>query len=151
MINDVFSESKGLSKAAPSARSIYVALCEIASDKHRDGNLDPSQAEIAARAAVSLATVKRLLPILKKLGLVNIERRFEHGMERPSTYTIIRGELPIAHKELALAHEAKIQRATEKELKNNKKIRHVTNPKGVNTGTATSLADEDEDLSEKPW
>jgi hypothetical protein len=112
MIGDVFSQKAGTSNSARSARSLYLALCEIASDKQSD-TYDESQPAIAVRAGLSVATVKRLLPIFGQLGLVKVKRNFINGMETSSTYTIIRG--PIAHHELALAQLPKTKRATEKE------------------------------------
>ena len=65
MIADVFSESIG-SISINSARSAYLGLAEIASDKQRD-RFDASQAEIAHRAGLSVASVKRILPVFKRL------------------------------------------------------------------------------------
>ena len=109
MINDVFSQKTGRAEAP---RSLYVALCEIASDKQSD-KFNVSQAEIAQRAAMSVASVKRILPILQRLGLIKIQRNSINGIEVQSTYTLIRGAL--AHHELPLAHQRKSKRATKKE------------------------------------
>jgi len=101
MIADVFAENFGSVNAA---RSIYLALAEIASDRQSD-TFDASHAEIAHRAGLSVATVKRVLPTFRDLGLVVIKRNSINKIERPSTYTLIRGAL--AHHELALAQGTK--------------------------------------------
>jgi DNA-binding MarR family transcriptional regulator len=101
MIGDVFSESTG---SVNSARSLYLALAEIASDKRSD-TFDASQSEIAHRAGLSVASVKRILPVFRRLGLIKIKRNSINGIETRSTYTLIRGAL--AHGELALAQEPK--------------------------------------------
>jgi DNA-binding MarR family transcriptional regulator len=109
MIADL-SESTGVTVSA--ARSIYLALSEFASDRQSE-TFDATQADIAHRAGLSVATVKRILPTLRQVGLVTIKRNFIKGIETRSTYTIIRGAL--AHHELALAHQPQIKRATEEE------------------------------------
>ena len=90
MINDVFSGKISGKQAGTTARSIYLALCEIASDKQKD-RFDVSQAEIAHRALVSTASVKRTLPVFRRLGLVKIKRNSFNGIETRSTYTLVRG------------------------------------------------------------
>jgi len=112
MIDDIFSENTGLGNIE-SARSIYLALAEIASDNERDDRLEISQAAIARRAGLSVSTVKRILPVFARLGLVKIKRNSINGMETRSIYTLVRGAL--AHGELALAQAAKIKRATSEE------------------------------------
>jgi len=110
MIADVFESTSGSVNAA---RSIYLALAEIGSDRQSD-TFDVSQAAIAHRASLSVATVKRILPTLRQVGLVTIKRNFVNGIETRSTYRIIRGAL--AHHERALAQPPKTKRATEEEL-----------------------------------
>jgi hypothetical protein len=101
MITDVFTENFG---SASAARSIYVALTEIASDRQSD-TFDASHAAIAHRAGLSVATVKRVLPIFRDLGLVVIKRNSVNRIEQSSTYTLIR--VALAHHELALDHGTK--------------------------------------------
>jgi hypothetical protein len=106
MITDVFTENFG---SASAARSIYLALTQIASDKHND-TFDASHAVIAHRAGLSVATVRRVLPTFRDLGLITIKRNFVNNIEQPSTYSVIRGaiahnnERAPAHGERAPAH-----------------------------------------------
>ena len=109
MIADVFQSTSGSVNAA---RSIYLALAEIASDKQRE-TFDASQADIAHRAGLSVATVKRILPTFQKLGLIRVKRNSHNGIETRSTYTLIRGAL--AYHELTLAQRPKTGRATVEE------------------------------------
>ena len=106
MISDVFAEGAGSINAA---RSIYLSLAEIASDKASD-TFDASQADIGHRAGLSVATVKRILPLFRTLGLIKIKRNSIRGIETRSTYTLIRTAL--AHHEPALAQQPKTKRAT---------------------------------------
>lgn len=101
MIDDVFSENTGLG-SLESARSIYLALAEIASDYGRDDNLEISQAVIARRAGVCVTTVKRILPTLVRLKFLKVKRNSVHGMMTRSTYTLVRGEVALSNKRLAL-------------------------------------------------
>ncbi len=94
MITDVFTENF---RGASAARSIYVALSQIASDQQSD-TFDASQSVIAHRAGLSVATVKRVLPIFRDLGLVVIKRNYVNNIEQSSTYTLVRASL--AHHEL---------------------------------------------------
>ena len=94
MITDVFTENF---RGASAARSIYVALSQIASDQQSD-TFDASQSEIAHRAGLSVATVKRVLPIFRDLGIIVIKRNYVNNIEQSSTYTLIRASL--AHHEL---------------------------------------------------
>lgn len=109
MIADVFESTSGSVNAA---RSIYLALGEIGSDRQSD-TFDASQVDIAHRAGLSVATVKRILPTFQKLGLIQVKRNSINGIETRGTYTIIRGAL--AHHERALVHQPKTKRATEEE------------------------------------
>ena len=104
MIDDVFSANTGLG-SIESARSIYLALAEIASDFERDDNLDVSQAAIARRACVGLTTTKLILPVFERIGLIKVKRNSFNGMKTRSTYTLVRGKLPIANKRLTIAGE----------------------------------------------
>ena len=117
MIGDVFENCGG---SAAAARSIYLALTEIASDWHSN-TFDASQSEIAHRARLSVSTVKRVLPTFRELGLIVIKRNFVNNIEQPSTYTVIRGALPHgerarAHGEWAHAPGTKMKRATEERI-----------------------------------
>ena len=87
-ITETFAESD----RAASARSVYVALSEVASDKRSD-TFKVRKALIAYKAGVSIKTVERILKDLEKLGLVKIGRGFaEVGsatIKAPNTYTLL--------------------------------------------------------------
>jgi DNA-binding MarR family transcriptional regulator len=141
MIADVFSEGTG---SVNSARSLYLALAEIASDKQRD-RFDASQAEIAHRAGLSVASVKRILPVFRRLGLIKIKHNSTNGIQTRSTYTLIRGAL--AHGELALAQQPKTKRATEEESSEETFEGTARMKKAVSSSTCdNSLAEESADL-----
>jgi hypothetical protein len=149
MIGDVFSQKAGSINSACSARSLYLAMCEIASDRQSD-RYDESQPAIATRAGLSVATVKRILPVFRQLRLVKIKRNFINEMETSSTYTIIRG--PLAHHELAPAHLLKSKRATEKEyveesVEGTARIEKVPD----SGGTYRSSIAEDQKIEEGEW
>src|SRR5436305_8286218 len=138
MIGDVFSENSGSVK---SARSVYLALAEIASDKQRD-TFDANQQEIATRAGLSVPSVKRLLPVFRQLGLIKIKRNSINGFETRSTYTLVRG-YAVAHGEPALAQHLKTKRATEEEFSEETFERTARKEKSVSSSTCgSSLADE---------
>ena len=84
MIGDVFSQKPGSINSASSARSLYLALTEIASDRQSD-RYEASQPEIAIRAGLSVSTVRRILPVFGQLGLVKIKRNSFNGIETTST------------------------------------------------------------------
>lgn len=68
MITETFSESK----QAASARSIYVALTELASDL-RTESFTANKALIAHRAGVSVKTAETLLKGLHSIGVIHVE------------------------------------------------------------------------------
>src|SRR5438445_5125340 len=144
MIGEVFSEKAGRSS---SARSLYVALTEIAADRQSD-RYAASQPEIAIRARLSVATVRRLLPVFNHLGLVKIEHNSIRGIQTASTYTIIRG--PLAHHERTPAHLLKTRRATKKESVEEGTARRESVLGGRSTW-GSSLAGEDEKIGEGEW
>ena len=84
-----YGESMG--HAAASARSVYLALTELASDTQCE-RFQASKQTIAHRAFVSTRTVTNVLIRLEALKLVGIERQSSTGRGRPdlpSYYTII--------------------------------------------------------------
>jgi hypothetical protein len=94
MITNAFSESD----QAASARSVYVALTELASDNESEA-FTASKALIAHKAAVSVKTVERMLKGLEQLGVVDIKRRkIEGAFNAPNTYTL----LPLRHGDATL-------------------------------------------------
>jgi hypothetical protein len=150
MIGDVFSQKAASINSASSARSLILALVEIASDRQSD-KFDASQPEIAIRAGLSVSTVRRILPVFGQLGLVKIKRNSINGIETTSTYTIIRG--PLAHHERAPVHLLKSKRATEKEsveesLEGTARMESV---RGNRKTRNNSLAEFDEKIGEDEW
>jgi len=95
MITEQFSESN----QSASARSVYVALCELSSDYQND-TFRASKALIAHKSGVSVSTVQRLLNIFEKFEVVHVERGFLNGVKAANTYTL----LPIGHSYLSMRH-----------------------------------------------
>jgi hypothetical protein len=88
MIGDVFTEGK--LGALGAARSVYLALSEIASDKQSDSFI-AATSYIAQRAGVTSKTVRRVITTLKKLGFVKMQPRSNNGIKLATEYTLIRG------------------------------------------------------------
>ena len=91
-IADVFAEGKLGTVAA--ARSVYLALSEIASDKQSD-TFTAATSYIAQRAGVTSKTVQRMIKTFKRLGFVKTEGRFANGLKLPNKYTLLRGNSSI--------------------------------------------------------
>ena len=85
-ITEVFSESG----SAASARSVYVALTEIASDNQAE-HFQEKVALIAHKAGVSVRTAGGLLQSLEQIGLVKITRQKLSGtkLDAPSIYRVL--------------------------------------------------------------
>src|SRR5436190_17599694 len=82
MIAETFSESD----QAASARSLYVALTELASDNGSE-TFTARKALIAHKGGLSYSTVQRLLKGLEQLGLVRIEPgRINGQLKTANTY-----------------------------------------------------------------
>ena len=87
MITEAFAESN----QAASARSLYLALTELASDKQSE-TFAVSKALISHKAGISVKTAERLLPGLESLGLVRVDRNTQPGLgaiKAVSTYTLL--------------------------------------------------------------
>ena len=88
MITETFAESN----QAVSARSLYLALCELASDKQSD-TFTVNKALIAHKAALSVKTVERLLHGLEEVALVRIVRNVavatSGSIKSANTYTLL--------------------------------------------------------------
>lgn len=87
MITEAFSESN----QAASARSLYLALTELASDEGSE-TFTVSKALISHKAGISVKTAERLLPGLESLQLVKIDRNTQPGagaIKAVSTYTLL--------------------------------------------------------------
>jgi hypothetical protein len=87
MIADAFAEDQIGTLA--SARSVYLALSQIASDRQSD-TFTVATFAIAHRAGVSPKTVRRVIEILKKLRLVKTRARSADGLKLATEYTLIR-------------------------------------------------------------
>jgi hypothetical protein len=103
MMTETFAESN----QAVSARSLYVALTELASDTQSE-TFTATKALIAHKAALSISTVARLLSGFEQIGVVHIERRFAErnagAIRAPNTYTL----LALGHGDLTtLGHRSK--------------------------------------------
>jgi len=74
-----------------SARSVYTALTELASDSGRE-DFSETKALIAHKAGVSIKTAERVLNGLEELGLVTIERSLVNAgsgaIRAPNRYTL---------------------------------------------------------------
>ena len=89
---DVFAEGKIVSLAA--ARSVYLALSEIASDKQSDTFI-VATSYIAQRAGVTSKTVRRMVKSFKRLGFLKVEARSTIGLKSSSQYMLIRNRRAI--------------------------------------------------------
>ena len=73
-------------------RSLYLALCEIASDgvdgKPPSPIFQIAKGTLAFRAGMSPKTVQRMLPILEQAGVLHVERAAK-GIKIASTYTLL--------------------------------------------------------------
>jgi hypothetical protein len=92
ILSDVFGEGRHGSLAA--ARSVMLALSEIASDRQSE-TFTASTSYIAQRAGVTSKTVRRMVKTFKKLGFVSVQSRSANGLKIASEYTLIRGKSPL--------------------------------------------------------
>jgi hypothetical protein len=86
---EVFGEGRLGSLVA--ARSVMLALSEIASDKQND-TFPAATSYIALRAGVTSKTVRRMVKILKRLRFLRVQPRSENGLKVANEYTLIRGK-----------------------------------------------------------
>ncbi len=84
MITEYFSESD----QAASARSVYLALTELASDNGGE-RFTATKALIAHRAGLSISTTERLLKGFEQKNLVAITRNRIGAWKQPNTYTLL--------------------------------------------------------------
>ena len=91
-IADVLEEGKHGNLTA--ARSVYLALGEIASDKQSD-TYTVATSYIAQRAGVTSKTVRRVIKILKRLGFLKAQPRSANGLKLSHEYTLIRSDSPV--------------------------------------------------------
>lgn len=112
ILADVFAEGKVGSLAA--ARSVYLALSEIASDKQSD-TFTVATLYIAQRAGVTSKTVGRVLKVLKRLGFVKVQGRAASGLKLANQYTLVRGGYPIGLNSPSFGKAGKIVLPTREE------------------------------------
>jgi hypothetical protein len=82
----VFAKGKIGNLAA--ARSVYLALSEIASDKQSD-TFTVATSYIGQRAGVTSKTVRRVIKILKRLGFLKVQGRSSNGLKSANQYTLV--------------------------------------------------------------
>ena len=87
-IAEVFAEGRVGSLVA--ARSVMLALSEIASDRQCD-TFTAATRYIAHRAGVAEKTVRRVVKTFKQLGFLKIQPLSQNGLKIASEYTLIRG------------------------------------------------------------
>jgi len=87
-ILDTFGESEG---TVCNARSVYLALCELASDAGVEQFIT-TKTLIGYRAGLSTRTVQRVLADLERTGIVKI-RRNATGIRTASSYTLTRASV----------------------------------------------------------
>ena len=87
-IAEAFAEGRLGSLAA--ARSVILALSEIASDKQSD-TFTAATSYIAHRAGVTSKTVRRMIKTFKRLRFLRVQPRSENGLKVANEYTLIRG------------------------------------------------------------
>jgi hypothetical protein len=87
-IADVFAEGRLGSLAA--ARSVILALSEIASDKQSD-TFTAATSYVAHRAGVTSKTVRRMIKTFKRVRLLHVRPRSDNGLKIANEYTLIRG------------------------------------------------------------
>ncbi len=111
----VFAEGRLGSLAA--ARSVMLALSEIASDKQSD-TFTASTSYIAQRAGVTSKTVQRMINTFKRLGFVKTQPRSANGLKLASEYSLIRGHVPMGpiYPTLGKARETRVPTREESEV-----------------------------------
>jgi len=87
-IAEVFAEGRLGSLAA--ARSVILALSEIASDK-QNNTFASATSYVAHRAGVTSKTVRRMIKTFKRLRFLHVRPRSENGLKVANEYTLIRG------------------------------------------------------------
>lgn len=142
--------------SVPAALLIYDGLCEIASDE-QSSIFEASLDHIADIAGVSVATTKRLLPVLEQLKLIAIERSYQGNtyLKAPSRYTL----LSIAHGEPSIAqsgNKASVslsRRTGEKSQKKETKNTHtaVQSLNGISAEQRKIVEDYNEAFVPKGW
>lgn len=77
------------------ARSAYLALVQVANDKHRSGGRDgfeASRSEVAGVAGMQARTLDRYAAVFVEMGLLVIERRRAGGANLPNRWVLVEPE-----------------------------------------------------------
>jgi hypothetical protein len=74
-----------------SARSLYLALTEAASNRSKDSFI-VTQGELASLAGLSRSTVNKLVSEFVEIGIIKIEARREGKINLPSIYTLLNSD-----------------------------------------------------------
>jgi len=147
-IGDIFDASNDVA----SARSVYVAITEIASDEQSDTFTRPI-AEIERRAGVSRRTVASMLNRFEELKIIRVKRNMIPGtrFQAPSTYTLCNHCLSLGNHCLPLGNSRlqpslpRIRKNKEESQKNDDKparAREVaTSAAATTTTTSSSISD----------
>lgn len=143
IIADVFGE--GRLGALTSARSVYLALSEIASDR-QNNTFIVTTSYIAQRAGVASKTVRRVIKILKRLGFLKARPRSANGLKLAYEYTLIRGDPPIGLIYPSFGKARKIALPTREEF--DEESREGTARKGKNSSQNISGEEGHEDAGE---
>ena len=98
-IRDSFGDDES---AACRTRSVYLALCEIASDKGAAQFIVP-KGLLAFRAGLSPRTVQRAFPALERAGVLTVERNAT-GLKASSRYTLLAVPAPTGHNVSTIGH-----------------------------------------------
>jgi len=130
LIAEMFSESNQLA----SARSLYLALTQLASD-HGTETFTESKALIAHKAGLSISTVNRLLKAFEELRLIHIER----SMRRPASGYI---KAPNSYTLLSIGNEylSSIGNGLPRSVTDKVKEKKKNTPKGVHAISASGMA-----------
>jgi DNA-binding IclR family transcriptional regulator len=112
-IAEVFAEGKLGSLAA--ARSVILALSEIASDKQSD-TFTAATSYIAHRAGVTSKTVRRMIKTFKRLRFLHVQPRSNNGLKVANEYTLIRGNAAMSLVYPSLGKARKTDLPTREEL-----------------------------------
>jgi len=136
MIGDAFSEGK--IGALGAARSVYLALSEIASDRQSD-TFTVATSYIAQRAGVTSKTVRRVIVTLKKLGFVKIQPRSANGLKLATQYSVIRSTMGKLDPSMSKAREARLPRR-EQLFEQSSKVQHVSKKKVLHRNNGSVCA-----------
>jgi hypothetical protein len=140
---EIFAEGRLGSLAA--ARSVMLALSEIASDKQSD-TFTASTSYIAQRAGVTSKTVQRTIKTFKRLGFVKSQPRSANGLKLASEYSLIRGHIPMGpiYPTLGKARETRLPTREELEVESIEGTARKEKKSSLNVNGEKGQQDEDD-------